>query len=146
MAPLIPFSNSGHIVIKVIEEKSGHCVCEMTLALEGQANLTKRFHGQSPKHAIAIGLESLAQTFRMEAETEQKVAWDAVDRSPSGEVNEKRFHVILHYETIAEEESKFEAMHNTLMGNTVVENAEITILQIDPDLAVDPRSKRHTAD
>ena len=27
----------------------------------------------------------------------------------------------------------FEAMTNTLLGNTVVENAELTIIQVDPD-------------
>ena len=61
--------------------------------------------------------ENLARTFRMEAEAEQNIDWDAVDRSPSGKVDEKRFHVILHYERVAEEESKFEAMVNTQMGN-----------------------------
>jgi hypothetical protein len=50
----------------------------------------------------------------------------------------KRYHVILHYETIAEDESTFEARHNTIMGNTVVENAMIAIVEIDPDLPIDP--------
>ena len=27
----------------------------------------------------------------------------------------------------------FEALHSTLLGNTVVENAEVTIIQVDPD-------------
>ncbi len=44
--------------------------------------------------------------------------------------------MILHYERIAEDESKFEARHNTIMGNTVVENAQITLIEIDPDLPV----------
>jgi hypothetical protein len=42
--------------------------------------------------------------------------------------------VILHYERLVEDESKFDAAHNTLLGNTVVENAELTIIQVDPDL------------
>jgi len=61
-----------------------------------------------------------------------------VDRSTSGKGIDKRFHVILHYERVAEEESKFEALENTLMGNTVVENAEISIIQVDPDLPIEP--------
>jgi hypothetical protein len=77
----------------------------------------------------------------MEAEAEQKVDWDAVDRSPSGKVKEKRFHIILHYERVAKEESKFEAMVNTQMGNTVIENAAISIIQIDPDLTLKPLTR-----
>jgi hypothetical protein len=46
--------------------------------------------------------------------------------------------VILHYERIAEEESKFEAIHNTIMGNTVVENAKITVVEIDANLPIEP--------
>jgi hypothetical protein len=74
----------------------------------------------------------------MEAEAEQQVDWEAVDRSPSGKVNEKRFHVILHYERVAEEESKFDATLNTQLGNTVVENAEIVLIQVDPALPIEP--------
>jgi hypothetical protein len=40
-----------------------------------------------------------------------------VEISDSGEPINKYYHVILHYERIAEDESKFEAMHNTIMGN-----------------------------
>src|SRR5207302_285143 len=124
----------GNIAVTIIPGAGGCCVCEVTPSLGGRTGPTKRFHGQNPNHAIAVGLEDLARTFRKEAEAEQKVDWEAVDRLPSGKVNEKRFHVILHYERVAEEESKFEAMQNTLLGNTVVENAEITIIQVDPDL------------
>jgi len=48
----------------------------------------------------------------------------------------------LHYERVAEEESKFEAMHNTLLGNTVVENAEISIIQVDPELPIKSPKRR----
>ncbi|MBE9096907.1 hypothetical protein IQ252_24100 [Tychonema sp. LEGE 07203] len=58
--------------------------------------------------------------------------------SDSGEPIEKRYHVILHYERIAKDESKFEAMHNTMMGNTVVENAKISIIEIAPDIEIGP--------
>ena len=58
--------------------------------------------------------------------------------SDSGEPIEKRYHVILHYERIAKDESKFEAMHNTMLGNTVVENAKISIIEIEPDIEIGP--------
>ncbi|MBA3920635.1 MAG: hypothetical protein H0X31_02580 [Nostocaceae cyanobacterium] len=64
--------------------------------------------------------------------------WDAVERSESGEPIEKRYHVILHYERIAEAESKFYAMHDTMMGNTVVENAMISVIEIAPDIQIEP--------
>jgi phosphoribosylformylglycinamidine (FGAM) synthase PurS component len=78
----------------------------------------------------------------MEAEAEQNIDWEAVDRSPSGKVNEKRFHVILHYEHVTEDESKFDAMQNTLLGNTVIENAEVSIIQVAPDLPIEPLERR----
>ncbi len=143
MSQLGTSPTSGNIAITVISEARGRCICEVTPSLEGRTRPTKRFHGQNPKHAIAVALENLARMFRMEAEAEQKVDWEAVDRPLSGKVNEKRFHVILHYERVAEEESKFEAMHNTLIGNTIVENAEIAIIQVDPNLPIEPWEKRH---
>lgn len=130
-------SNSGNIAINVILQADDRYVCEVTPSLEGETGPTKRFHGQNPKHAIAIALENLAHAFRKEAEAEQNVEWEAVDRSPSGKAIDKRFHVILHYERVAEVESKFEAIVNTQMGNTVVENAEISIIQVDPDLPIE---------
>lgn len=130
----MPQPYSGAIAITVIPQANGRCVCEVTPSLAGRTGPTKRFHGQTSNHAIALALEDLAQGFRAEAEAEQDIAWEAVDRSPSGKVINKRFHVILHFERVTEEESKFEAMHNTLLGNTVVENATIAIIQVDPDL------------
>jgi hypothetical protein len=47
----------------------------------------------------------------------------------------------LHYEDIREAESIFEALQDTVMGNTVVENAKINFIQIDPDLPVESFSK-----
>lgn len=137
---------SGSIAITVVPQTNGRYVCEATPTLEGQTRPSKKFHGQTRNHAIAIALENLARAFRLEAEAEQKVDWDAVDRTASGEAIEKRFHVILHYERVAEEESKFEAMHNTLLGNTVVENADIAIIEVDPDLPIEPlaRGRKHS--
>ena len=46
------------------------------------------------------------------------------------------------YEEIAEAESKFEARHNTLLGNTVVENALISVIEISPDVQIEPLERR----
>ncbi|MGB8702610.1 MAG: hypothetical protein WCD18_24620 [Thermosynechococcaceae cyanobacterium] len=129
-------SYSGNIAIAVIPQVDGSFICELTSSLEEQAGETKQFHGQTRKHAIAIALENIAHKFRVAAEAEQNIDWEEVERSPSGDVIEKRYHVILHYERVANEESKFDAMVNTQMGNTVVERADITIIQIDPDLPI----------
>jgi hypothetical protein len=61
-----------------------------------------------------------------------------ITRSDSGEPIQKHYHVILHYEEIAEAESKFEARHNTILGNTVVENANISVIEISPDIPIEP--------
>src|SRR5207244_7592356 len=98
--------------------------------------------GQSRSHAIALAVEDLARDFRLQAEAEQNGDWEAVERSRSGKAIERRFHVIVHYETVIEEESKFEAHVETLMGNTVVENAEVSIIQIDPKLLIEPWERR----
>lgn len=58
-------------------------------------------------------------------------------------IQEKRFHVILHYERVTEDESKFEALLNTQLGNTVIENAEITIIELDPTLPITPLQHQH---
>jgi hypothetical protein len=125
--------SSGTIAVTVVPLDNGGYVCEITPCLAAQSGTTKAFHGQTANHAIANALEDLARTLRVEVEAGQNVDWDAVDRSPSGKVIDKRFHVILHYERVVEDESKFQAMHNTLLGNTVVENGELTIIQVNPD-------------
>ncbi|HBW32959.1 hypothetical protein H6G49_25495 [Nostoc sp. PCC 7120 = FACHB-418] len=83
----------------------------------------------------------MADEYRKIAEEQQNIAWDTVEQSNTGEPITKHYHVILHYERIAEEESKFEAMHNTIMGNTVVENANITVIEIDPDIPIEPLTR-----
>lgn len=138
-----PVPNSGNIAITIIPQANGRYICEVSPSLAGRADPTMRFHGQDPKHAVAIALENLARVFRMESEADQNIAWEAVEKSPSGKANNKCSHVILHYERIADEESKFEAMLNTQMGNTVIENADISVIQVDPDLAIEPLSKFH---
>jgi hypothetical protein len=124
---------SGIIALTVIPQANGRFVCEVTPALAGRAVTTKSFHGQTAKHAIANALEDLARALRADVEAGQNVEWDAATRSPSGIVNDKRFHVIVHYERLVDEESKFEAKHSTLLGNSVIENAEVTLIQEAPD-------------
>jgi hypothetical protein len=141
MPQSVPPSNSGTIAITVIPQANGRYDCEVTPSLEGRIGPAMRFCGQNPKHAIAVALENLARAYRTEAETEQQIDGEAVSPSTSGKVAKKRFHVILHYERVAEEESKFDALENSLLGNTVVENAEISIIQVDPDLSIQPLAR-----
>ena len=126
------------IALSVEDQNDGQSLCQMTIASGEQSEEPRRFHGQNPDHAIAVALEDLAARYR-EAAATQGIDYMAVERSPSGEAIEKRYHVILHYERVAEDESKFEAMHNTIMGNTVVENATIEVIEIDRSLPLDPR-------
>ena len=134
---------SGNIAVTIIPQANGRCVCEVAPSLGGQTGPSARYHGQNPKHAIAIALENLARKFRMESEAEQKVDWLAVDCCPLGDAIEKRFHVILHYERLIEEESKINAHLHTCLGNTVINFAEMSIIQVDPDLEIEPLSKLH---
>ncbi|BCL39736.1 hypothetical protein NSMS1_61830 (plasmid) [Nostoc sp. MS1] len=46
--------------------------------------------------------------------------------------------VILHYERIRKAESKFDALQDTLLGNAVVENAKVNLIEIDNDLPIQP--------
>ncbi|RUS94936.1 hypothetical protein DSM106972_091870 [Dulcicalothrix desertica PCC 7102] len=80
----------------------------------------------------------LAGQYRSYAEESQNKDFRAVELSASEEPIEKRYHVILHYERITKAESKFEALQNTLLGNTVVENAKVTLIEIDANLPVQP--------
>ena len=125
---------TGTLSIDMQPQDNGQYVCQLSTSLSGSPKEVIRCNGQTKEHAIAIALEKLADDYRQIAEEQQNIAWGAVERSQSGEPIDKRFHVILHYERIAEDESKFEARHNTIMGNTVVENAQITLIEIDPDL------------
>jgi phosphoribosylformylglycinamidine (FGAM) synthase PurS component len=138
----MPQTHSGNIAITVIQQANGQYVCELTSSLESRTSPKQSFHGQNAKHAIAIALENVARAIRLEAEEEQNIDWEGVDRSSSGKIIEKRFHVILHYEHVAAEESKFDAMQNTMLGNTVVENAEMSIIQVDTDLPIEPLKRR----
>jgi hypothetical protein len=131
----------GNIAINVTPQ-DGQFLCALKSEFMGHSLPSRGYRGQSVHHAIAIALEHLASDFRREAAANQKIDFDAVDRTPSGKVLEKRYHVILHYECVTKDESKFEAAHNVRLGNQVVENAEITVIQIDDGLPIDTRRKR----
>ncbi|RCJ28384.1 hypothetical protein A6770_23950 [Nostoc minutum NIES-26] len=132
---------TGTITIAVQPQDNGQYVCQLSSSLNDSPRENIQCYGQTKEHAIAIALEQLADDYRQIAEERQNIAWDTVERSDSGEPIAKHYHVILHYERIAEEESKFEAMHNTIMGNTVVENANITVIEIDPDIPIEPLTR-----
>lgn len=125
----------GTISLAVFPQENGHYLCQISSSLSDRPE--EQFYGQTKEHAIAIALEHLATRYRQQAEKLQNnTDWDAVEFSDSGEAIEKRYHIILHYERIANEESKFEAMQNTLLGNTVVERGTLSIIEIAPDLPV----------
>jgi hypothetical protein len=130
-------SITGTVTINVQGEDNGQYICQISSSLD-QLTDEIRCSGQTEEHAIAIALEQLASKYRQIAEERQNIDWDAVEHSEAGEVIQKRYHVILHYERIGKAESKFEAMQDTLMGNTVVENAKVTLIEIDANLPLQP--------
>jgi hypothetical protein len=91
-------TSSGNITFIVIPQANGRYDCKLKSPLAGETGATKPYQGQTANHAIANALEDLARALRVEVEAGQNADWDAVDRSPSGKVIDKHFHVILHYE------------------------------------------------
>lgn len=136
-----PDQVGGTISIAVFSQDNGQYVCQLSPSLDDQSGDEIQCYGQTKEHAIAIALEQLADDYRRMAEERQNIDWDTVERSESGEPIEKQYHVMLHYEDIITAESKFEAMHNTIMGNTVVENARITVIEIASNLSVEPLTR-----
>jgi phosphoribosylformylglycinamidine (FGAM) synthase PurS component len=134
MTEINPDRITGTISMTVLPQANGQYICQMSPTLSDSHREDIQCYGQTKEHAIAIALEQLADDYRRIAEEKQNLDWDTVERTESGEAVAKHYHVILHYERIAEDESKFEAMHNTMMGNTVVENAKITVIEINSDL------------
>lgn len=132
---------TGIITITLQPQSNGQYICQLSSSLSDSPRENIQCYGQTKEHAIAIALEQLADEYRRIAEEQQNIDWLTVEKSDSGEPITKHYHVILHYERIAEEESKFEAIHNTVMGNTVVENAKITVIEIDPDIPIDPLTR-----
>ncbi|NJK75412.1 MAG: hypothetical protein HC942_16990 [Microcoleus sp. SU_5_6] len=137
MTEINPDRTEETISLAVIPQENGQYICQISSSLSDRPDEQSNFYGQTKEHAIAIALEHLASRYRKQAEKLQNnTDWDAVELSDSGEVIEKRYHIILHYERVADEESKFEAMQNTLLGNTVVERGKLSIIEIAPDLPV----------
>jgi len=123
-----------NISITVTLENKGYYLCQLSNPDPSQNNIN--CYGQTQEHAIAIALEQLAEKYREIAEEQQNVDMLTVERSADGEAINKLYHVTLNFECIIDAESKFEAMHNTIMGNTVVENAKITVIEVGEDLPV----------
>ncbi len=144
---------TGTISITVLPQDNGQYVCQISSSLGDRSSDYTHFYGQTKEHAIcasqqrfaiANALEKLADDYRQLAEDSQDIDSLAVELSDSGTPIEKHYHVILHYERIAEAESKFEATHDTILGNTVVENAKISAIEISPDLQINPLTRSWT--
>ncbi|OYQ65370.1 hypothetical protein B9G53_08170 [Pseudanabaena sp. SR411] len=123
-----------NISINVTLEDNGYYLCHLSNPLPDPSQNTINCYGQTQEHAIAIALEKLAEQYRQIAEEQQNVDMLTVERSPDGEAISKLYHVTLHFECTIDAESKFEAMHNTIMGNTVVENGKITVIEVNKNL------------
>ncbi|MEL7358894.1 MAG: hypothetical protein AAFN40_20340 [Cyanobacteria bacterium J06560_6] len=127
-----------NISMIVTPEADRRYTCELSSDDSSSDKVSIRCEGESKEHAIANTLERLASQYRQAAEAKQKTDWTTIEKSSEGEAHSKYYHVILHYERTAEDVSKFEAMHNTIMGNTVVENAQISVIEIGEDVQVEP--------
>jgi hypothetical protein len=141
MTQVNPDQITGNIAIALLPQENGQYICQLSSSLSDSPRDNIQCYGQTKEHAITIALEQLADEYRQIAEEQQNIDWLTVEKSDSGEPITKHYHVILHYERIAEEESKFQAIHNTVMGNTVVENAKISVIEIDPDIPIDPLTR-----
>jgi phosphoribosylformylglycinamidine (FGAM) synthase PurS component len=144
MTQMNPDQITGTISITVLPQDNGQYVCQISSSLGEPSSDGTHFYGQTKEHAIANALEQLADDYRQLAEDSQDIDSLAVELSESGVPIEKHYHVILHYERIAEAESKFEAIHDTILGNTVVENAKISAIEISPDLQINPLTRSWT--
>ncbi|NJL35697.1 MAG: hypothetical protein HC899_02295 [Leptolyngbyaceae cyanobacterium SM1_4_3] len=136
-----PNGTTGTISVTVLLQDNGQYLCQTSTDLGDRPSDNIRCYGQTQEHAIAIALEKLADHYRQLAEERQNLDWDAVERTETGEPILNRYHVILHYERTGDAESKFEAMHDTIMGNTVVENAKITVIEVAAHLPIDPLTR-----
>lgn len=125
------------ITINVQPDENNQYICQLSSPIEPSSNEI-RCCGQSEEHAIANALEQLASQYRQITEERQNTDWEAVEYSVAGEPIQKRYHVILHYERIRKAESKFDALQDTLLGNTVVENAKVNLIEIDDNLPIQP--------
>ncbi|PZV15466.1 MAG: hypothetical protein DCF20_10310 [Pseudanabaena sp.] len=125
---------SENLSITVTLENKGYYLCHLSNPLPDPSQNPINCYGQTQEHAIAIALEQLAEQYRQIAEEQQNIDMLTVAQSPDGEAISKLYHVTLHFECTIDAESKFEAMHDTIMGNTVVENGKITVIEVSKDL------------
>lgn len=136
MPEIHPNPMNENFAITVTLENNGYYLCQLSNPLADPSQSTINCYGQTQEHAIAIALEQLAENYRQIAEAKQNIDMLAVERSSDGEAISKLYHVTLNFECIIDAESKFEAMHDTIMGNTVVENGKITVIEVAEDLPV----------
>jgi hypothetical protein len=112
---------AGSLEIMVAPKDDGLYVCRLSrssqMQVTGSSLADIVCDGQTPEHALAIGLEQLAAEYRRLAEESQAIPNLAVEKTATGDVIEKYFHVTVHFEGILRNESKFEVIHNTLVGN-----------------------------
>ena len=127
---------TGKISITVLPQENGRYLCQISSSLSDQTRPSKVFYGQTKEHAVAVALEQLADQFReaAEASQEQEPVSDNSDGTEAEPPQERLYPVILHYERTIEAESRFDALHDTRMGNTVVENAKCVAIEISSDV------------
>lgn len=123
---------AGTISITVLPQEDGRYLCSVSSSLSDRPRPSNIFYGQTKEHALAIALEHLAEEYRTAAEESQGIAWDNTETTQAEPQMDQRYHVILHYERIAKAKSKFEALRDTMLGNTIVENAKSTVIKISP--------------
>ena len=124
---------TGSISITALPQENGRYLCQISPSLSDQARPGQVFYGQTKDHAVAVALEHLADQFREAAEASQKQESVSSDVEAAEQPQERLYHVILHYEGTIKAESRFDALHDTRMGNTVVENAKSVAIEISPD-------------
>lgn len=122
---------TGNIPMTLQPLDNGQHICKLGLAFKNDTESGFQCYGQTADHAIANALEHLAAHYRQQTTNQQRLDW--TDEEKTG-----HFHVILHYERIAENETVWESSFNTIIGNTVVENAQISVIEIQPTLPIHP--------
>jgi hypothetical protein len=86
-----------NINLTLTPESSGQTLCQRIIQQdEDQPGEPQTFAGQNPNHAIAVALEHLAEQYRKAASEDDQSDWQAVVRSPNGDIIQQRYHVILH--------------------------------------------------
>ncbi len=137
MTELNPDLLSGTVSLTVLPQENGRYLCQIVSSLSDPASPSQVFYGQTQEHALAIAFEHLADQFREAIEAAQEPEIEPTLSNPDAESEQPpqhRYHVILHYEQVIEAESRFEALHDVRMGNTIVENAKSVAIEISPDV------------